>query len=41
MSNQPVSTQTLHEFSELKRRADKKYIEARQKWLGTKDKTNR
>lgn len=41
LSNQPVSTQTLHEFSELKRRADKKYIEARQKWLGTKDKTNR
>lgn len=41
LSIQPVSTQTLNEFSELKRRADTKYIEARRKWLDTKDEINR
>ncbi|MEO8645384.1 hypothetical protein [Pseudomonas sp.] len=41
LSNQPISPQTLHEFSELKRRADQQYLEARQKWLETKGKLNR
>ena len=40
-SHQPISVQTLSEFSELKRRADNKYLEARQVWLNTKDKINR
>jgi hypothetical protein len=38
LSNQPISAQTLHEFSELKRRADNRYLEARQAWLNAKDK---
>ncbi|VVO07918.1 hypothetical protein [Pseudomonas fluorescens] len=41
LSNHPVSTQTVNEFSELKRRADNKYIEARRTWFDTKDKINR
>ncbi|VVO31999.1 hypothetical protein [Pseudomonas fluorescens] len=41
LNHQPVTTQSLHEFSELKRRADNKYIEARRKWLDTKDEINR
>jgi hypothetical protein len=41
LSSQPVTPQTLHEFSELKKRADKKYVEARQQWLATKGKINR
>jgi hypothetical protein len=38
LSDQPISAQTIHEFAELKRRADEKYLEARQEWLNTKDK---
>ncbi|WP_263287298.1 MULTISPECIES: hypothetical protein [unclassified Pseudomonas] len=38
MSERPISAQTLREFSELKKRADNKYLEARQEWLNTKDK---
>jgi hypothetical protein len=41
LGNQPFSPQILHEFSELKRRADQQYLEARQKWLETKGKLNR
>ncbi|MFW0758151.1 hypothetical protein ACN1C3_26095 [Pseudomonas sp. H11T01] len=41
LSKQPISAQTLHEFSELKRRADEKYLEARQQWLETKGKITR
>lgn len=41
LSHQPVSTQSLHEFSELKRRADNKYIEARRNWLDSKDQLKR
>ena len=35
--DQPISAQTIHEFLELKRRADKKRFEARQEWLSFKD----
>ncbi|EPJ76078.1 hypothetical protein GIV66_08750 [Pseudomonas sp. PA-3-11C] len=41
LSNQPISAQTLREFSELKRLADRKYLEARQEWLNAKDKISR
>lgn len=41
LSHQPITAQTLREFSELKKRADKKYLEARQKWLETKSHINR
>lgn len=41
LSNQPFSAQTIREFSELKKRADKKRLEARQKWLETKSKITR
>lgn len=38
LSEQPISTQTLQRFSEVKKRADDKYRQARQEWLRTKDK---
>jgi hypothetical protein len=38
LSEQPISTQTLHRFSEAKKRADDKYRQARQEWLRTRDK---
>jgi hypothetical protein len=41
LSNQPISAQTLLKFSALKRRADNKYIKARQEWLDAKNKINR
>jgi hypothetical protein len=41
LSDQPITAQTLREFSELKRRADQRYLEARQEWLKAKDKLNR
>ena len=41
LSEQPISTQTLQRFSEVKKRADDKYRQARQEWLRTKDKISR
>lgn len=41
LNNQPITAQTLDEFSEFKRRADQKYLEAREEWLKAKDKINR
>lgn len=41
LSNQPITAEILREFSELKRHADQKYLEARQKWVETKSKLNR
>lgn len=38
LSEQPTSTQTLRRFSEEKKRAEDKYLQARQEWLRTKDK---
>jgi hypothetical protein len=39
--SEPVSTQTIHKFSEAKKRADEKYRQARQEWLQTEGKNNR
>ncbi|MBD9603078.1 hypothetical protein DFS28_102381 [Pseudomonas sp. 478] len=39
--NEPVSTQTIHKFSDAKKRADEKYRQAWQEWLHTRDKNNR
>lgn len=39
LSEQPVTTQTLQRFSEIKKQADEKYRQARQEWLRTRDKT--
>ncbi|VVN92523.1 hypothetical protein [Pseudomonas fluorescens] len=37
LSKQPVTTQTLQMFSEMKKQADEHYRQARQEWLRTKD----
>ena len=39
--NEPVSAQTIHKFSDAKKRADEKYRQAWQEWLQTRDKNNR
>lgn len=39
LSEQPVTTQSLQRFSEIKKQADEKYRQARQEWLRIRDKT--
>ncbi|VVN80416.1 hypothetical protein [Pseudomonas fluorescens] len=38
LSEQPVTTQILQRFSEMKKQADEIHRQARQEWLRTKDK---
>jgi len=39
--SKPVSTLSIHEFSEAKKRAEEKYQQARREWLCTKDTKDR
>ncbi|AZE49105.1 hypothetical protein C4K04_3433 [Pseudomonas chlororaphis] len=38
---EPVSTQSMGEFSAAKKRADEKYLQARQEWLNARPRINR
>ncbi|WP_137805645.1 hypothetical protein [Pseudomonas sp. G(2018)] len=41
MLREPVSTLSIHEFSEAKKRAEEKYQQAWQQWLCTQDTKDR